>query len=222
MRILVVEDEIKMAKVIASALKREGHAIDTSYSGAEGLAMAESEPYDLIVLDRMLPEVEGVEIVKKLRESNISTPVILLTALGTIKDKTTGLDSGADDYLVKPFSIDELISRVRALLRRPPIAQPNILTVGDLSLDTTQKTIIRKNKQISLTSKEYSLLEYLMLHAGQTISKETLIKHVWDFDSDILPNNVEAHIKQLRKKVDKPFSKPLIKTVRGFGYKVES
>lgn len=221
MRILVVEDEVKIARVIAAALKRENHAVDMVHDGEVGLAMAETEPYDLLVLDRMLPNLSGTEIVTKLRASQIQTPVLLLTALGTIEDKTAGLDSGADDYLVKPFAIDELLARVRALLRRPPVAKNNILKIADLELNRQTKTVTRNHKPINLTAKEFSLLEYLLVHPGQTISKDTLIAHVWDFDADILPNNVEAYIKNLRKKIDKPFKKPLIQTMRGFGYKIE-
>lgn len=220
MRILVVEDEVKIAKVIAAALRQENHAVDMIHDGEEGLAMAKAEPYDLLVLDRMLPGMSGTEIITNLRKDGYQVPILLLTALGTVDDKTTGLDSGADDYLVKPFAIDELKARTRALLRRPPLTQDNQLSIADLTLDRQQKVVERATKQIDLTAKEFALLEYMMSHPGQTLSKETLIDHVWDFDADILPNNVEAHIKQLRQKIDKPFKKPLIKTVRGFGYKI--
>ena len=222
MRLLVVEDERKIARVIAAALRSEGHAVDMVHDGEEGLAMAETEPYDLLVLDRMLPGKSGTDIITSLRQANKSMPILLLTALGTTEDKAFGLDVGADDYLVKPFAIDELTARVRALLRRPPLAHDDELTVADLTLNQTQRTVKRSGKTIELTAKEFALLEYLMRYPGQTLSKETLIAHVWDFDADILPNNVEAYIKQLRKKIDKPFRRPLIHTVRGFGYKVEA
>ena len=221
MRILVVEDERKIARVIAEAVRREKHAVDMVHDGEEGFLMANSEPYDLVILDRMLPGMSGTEIVKKLRDNERTMPILLLTALGTVEDKTAGLDSGADDYLVKPFAVDELLARVRALLRRPPIVQQDALEIGDLVLNRQQKTVTRGGKAIDLTGKEFALLEYLMRHPNQTLSKETLIAHVWDFDADILPNNVEAYIKHLRQKIDKPFKKPLIHTVRGFGYKVE-
>jgi len=220
MRILVVEDEVKIAKVIAAALRQENHAVDMVHDGEEGLAMAKAEPYDLLVVDRMLPAMSGTEIITSLRKDSYQMPILLLTALGTVEDKTTGLDSGADDYLVKPFAIDELKARVRALLRRPPTTQEDKLRIDNLALDRQQKIVTRDSKQISLTAKEFALLEYMMAHPGQILSKEKLIDHVWDFDADILPNNVEAHIKQLRQKIDKPFKKPLIKTVRGFGYKI--
>ena len=182
--------------------------------------MAHTEPYDVLVVDRMLPGMSGTEIIATLRRENITTPALLLTALGTTKDKTYGLDIGADDYLVKPFVLEELLARIRALLRRPPTVAQSILKIGDLELDTHAKSVSRQGKLIELTAKEYALLEYLMRHPGQTITKETLIAHVWDFDADILPNNVEAHIKQLRRKIDKPFGSSLIQTVRGFGYRM--
>ncbi len=222
MRLLVVEDERKIARVIATALRGDGHAVDVVHDGDEGLAMAQTEPYDLLILDRMLPGMSGTDIVRQLRTEGHTMPILLLTALGTTEDKTFGLDSGADDYLVKPFAIDELTARARALLRRLPMQHSDVIKLGDLEIDKTKQSVKRGHKNIDLTSKEYALLEYLMLHPGQILSKDTLIAHVWDFDADILPNNVEAYIKQLRKKVDKPFKKPLIHTVRGFGYKMEA
>ena len=222
MRLLVIEDERKIARVITESLKREKYAVDAAYDGEEGFNLADSQPYDLLIVDRMLPGLEGTEIVKKLRENGKNMPILFLTALSTTEDKTLGLDVGADDYLTKPFAIDELLARVRALLRRPPIQQPDILKIDDLRIDKQQQTVTRAGKIIDLTSKEYALLEYLMLHPNQILSKETLIDHVWDFDADILPNNVEAYIKNLRQKIDKPFKKQLIKTVRGFGYRIES
>ena len=222
MRLLVIEDERKIARVITESLKREKYAVDAAYNGEEGFNLADSQPYDLLIVDRMLPGLEGAEIVKKLRENGKNMPILFLTALSTTEDKTLGLDIGADDYLTKPFAIDELLARVRALLRRPPIQQPDILKIDDLKIDKQQQTVTRAGKNIDLTSKEYALLEYLMQHSNQILSKETLIDHVWDFDADILPNNVEAYIKNLRQKIDKPFKKQLIKTVRGFGYRIES
>ena len=222
MRLLVIEDERKIARVITESLKREKYAVDAAYDGEEGFNLADSQPYDLLIVDRMLPGLEGAEIVKKLRENGKNMPILFLTALSTTEDKTLGLDVGADDYLTKPFAIDELLARVRALLRRPPIQQPDILQIDDLKIDKQQQTVTRAGKIIDLTSKEYALLEYLMQHPNQILSKETLIDHVWDFNADILPNNVEAYIKNLRQKIDKPFKKQLIKTVRGFGYRIES
>ena len=222
MRLLVIEDERKIARVITESLKREKYAVDAAYDGEEGFNLADSQPYDLLIVDRMLPGLEGAEIVKKLRENGKNMPILFLTALSTTEDKTLGLDVGADDYLTKPFAIDELLARVRALLRRPPIQQPDILKIDDLKIDKQQQTVTRAGKNIDLTNKEYALLEYLIQHPNQILSKETLIDHVWDFDADILPNNVEAYIKNLRQKIDKPFKKQLIKTVRGFGYRIEA
>ena len=222
MRLLVIEDERKITRAIAKALKRETYAVDAVHDGEEGFNLADSQPYDLLIVDRMLPGMEGAEIVKNLRKNGKNMPILFLTALGTTEDKTFGLDTGADDYLVKPFAIDELLARVRALLRRPPIQQPDVLKIADLTIDKQQQTVMRAGKTIDLTSKEYALLEYLMQHPKQILSKETLIDHVWDFDADILPNNVEAYIKNLRQKIDKPFKKQLIKTVRGFGYRIEA
>ena len=220
MRLLLVEDEVKLARLVGKALEKERYAVDIVHDGDEGLAMARSEPYDALIIDRMLPGKTGTEIIKSLRQEGVSTPALLLTALGTTDDKTYGLDIGADDYLVKPFALEELLARIRALLRRPPATEVSVLQIGDLQLDTRSKTVMHLAKPIELTAKEYALLEYLMRHPGQTLTKETLIGHVWDFDADILPNNVEAHIKQLRQKIDKPFGTSLIKTVRGFGYRM--
>ena len=223
MRILVVEDEHKIARAVARALEQENYAVDVAYDGDEGFAMATTEPYDVSVIDRMIPgEHDGIGIVTGMRAAKIHTPVLLLTALGTTADKTKGLDSGADDYLVKPFALAELLARVRALLRRPPEQQGVVLKADDLELDTTTFSVTRGGKEISLTSKEFALLEYLLRNQGRPSSKETIVAHVWDYDADILLNTVEVYIKYLRAKVDEPFKKQLIKTVRGFGYKIEA
>ncbi len=223
MRILVVEDEHKIARAVAKALEQENYAVDVAYDGDEGHAMATTEPYDLAIIDRMIPgEYDGIAIVKEMREAKIHTPVLLLTALGSTADKTKGLDSGADDYLVKPFALEELLARVRALLRRPTEQTGTVLKADDLELDTITFRVTREGKDIPLTSKEFALLEYLLRNQGRPSSKETIVAHVWDYDADILLNTVEVYIKYLRAKVDEPFKKPLIKTVRGFGYKIEA
>ena len=224
MRILVVEDEHKIARALGRALEQEKYAVDVVYDGDEGFAMATTEPYDLAIIDRMIPgEYDGLGIVKAMREKKIHTPVLILTALGTTADKAKGLDSGADDYLVKPFALEELLARVRALLRRPAEQQSVVLTAGDLTLDTRTFQVTRDGKEISLTSKEFALLEYMLRNQGRPLSKETIIAHVWDYDADILLNTVEVYIKYLRTKVDQPFkSPPLIQTVRGFGYKIDA
>lgn len=223
MRVLVVEDEHKIANALKRALEQESYAVDVSYDGDDGYAMATTEPYDVAVIDRMLPgEYTGIDIVQAMREAKIHTPVLLLTALGSTNDKTVGLDSGADDYLVKPFALEELLARVRALMRRPTETQGTTLAIGDLSLNTVNFTVSRAGKDINLTSKEFALLEYLMRNPNRPLSKDTIIAHVWDYDADILPNTVEVYIKYLRNKVDTPFKKQLIQTVRGFGYKIQS
>lgn len=223
MRILVVEDEHKIANAIKKGLEQERYAVDVAYTGTEGLDFAESEEYDLLILDLMLPEIDGLTITKTLRSNKVHTPILILTAKGETSEKVEGLDSGADDYLTKPFSFEELLARVRALSRRPQKTLHTTLTVNDLELDTTTFEVKRNGNLIQLSSKEFSLLEYLMRHAGRVVSKDSIINHVWDYDSDILPNTVEVYIKYLRNKIDKPFpdQKPLIHTVRGFGYKIE-
>lgn len=222
MRVLVVEDEHRIANSIKKGLEQEKFAVDVAYTGTQGYDLASTEEYDTIILDLMLPGVDGLEICKRLRSSNIHTPILILTARGQIQDKVSGLDSGADDYLTKPFSFEELLARVRALSRRPKNMLGTTLSVLDLSLDTNSFEVARADKPIPLSGKEFSLLEYMMRHASKIVSKDQIISHVWDYDADILPNTVEVYIRNLRKKIDMPFKdqKPLIQTVRGFGYKI--
>lgn len=223
MRVLIVEDEHKIARALKKALEQETYAVDVAFDGDEGHAMATTEPYDIAIIDRMLPGgYDGLGIVKAMRDAKVHTPVLFLSALGSISERTAGLDAGADDYLVKPFALEELLARVRALLRRPTEQQSAILTAGDLSLDTITYSVERAGKPIQLTSKEFALLEYMLRNPGRPLSKEVIISHVWDYDADILPNTVEVYIKYLRNKLDAPFKKPLIHTVRGFGYKLEA
>lgn len=223
MRVLLIEDEVKIAKALKRALEQESYAVDMAHDADSGYAMLTTEPYDLTIIDRLLPGGrDGIAIIKDARAQGIHTPVLLLTALGSVKDRATGLDAGADDYLVKPFALEELFARVRALLRRPTEQQGTILKAGDLTLDTVSSKVARAGKEITLTSKEYGLLEYLLRNQGRPLSKDAIIAHVWDFDSDILPNTVEVYIKYLRSKIDTPFSNPLIKTVRGFGYTIDN
>ena len=221
-KILLVEDESKIANAVARGLKYEGFEVSIASDGEEALILGKDEEFDCIVLDRMLPLKEGVEVCKELRESNIKTPIIMLTAKSGVNDKIEGLDAGADDYLAKPFSLDELLARIRALLRRPNVILNEEIKVGDLVLNTTTFEAKRNGKTIILSKKEYDLLEYLMRNANKTISKEKIINYVWDFDSDILPNTVEVYMGYLRNKIDKPFKdKKMLQTVRGFGYKIE-
>ena len=212
MRILIVEDEHRIANSIKKGLQLEKYAL------------AVTEEYDLILLDLMLPGMDGIQICKELRQKQIHTPILMLTAKSQTDDKIEGLDSGADDYLTKPFSFEELLARIRALIRRPPNSLSNVLTVRDISLNTLNFEVKRQNKLITLSGKEFSLLEYLMRHPGQIIKKDQIINHVWDYESNILPNTVEVYIKKLRQKIDNPFpkQKPLIHTVRGFGYKISN
>ncbi|MDN5819348.1 MAG: response regulator transcription factor [bacterium] len=222
MRVLVIEDEHKIARALKRALEQEHHAVDVCYDGDEGYAMATTEPYDIAIVDRMLPgEYDGVDIIKQMRSQGIHTPVLMLTALSTVRDRTDGLDSGADDYLTKPFAIEELLARVRALRRRQPASHTSVLKADDLKLDLNNLHVSRAGQTIELTSKEFALLEYLLRNQGRPLSKDKIIAHVWDYDADILPNTVEVYIKYLRTKLDEGFDRPLIKTVRGFGYKIE-
>ena len=219
MRILVVEDEHKIANAVKQGLTQQSYAVDVAYDGDEGLTMATSQPYDLVILDIMLPgSVDGIGILRAMRNEKLNTPVLLLTAKDKVLDKADGLNAGADDYLVKPFSFVELIARVRALVRRPAAVSDTELKYKDLSLDTLSKKVSRAGKDIELTAKEFALLEYLMRNPERVLSKDTLTGHVWDYDADILPNTVEVYIGYLRTKVDKPFKPRLIHTRRGFGY----
>lgn len=223
MRVLIVEDEHKIARALKKALEQETYAVDVAFDGDEGFAMATTEPYDIAIIDRMLPgEYDGLGIVKGMRDAKVHTPVLFLSALGSVSERTAGLDAGADDYLVKPFALEELLARIRALLRRPTEQQSAVLTAGDLTLDTVTYSVERAGKPVQLTSKEFALLEYMLRNPGRPLSKEVIISHVWDYDADILPNTVEVYIKYLRNKIDSPFKKPLIHTVRGFGYKLEA
>lgn len=221
MRVLVIEDERKIALALKKGLEQEGYAVDVTHDGESGLAFALDEPYDVMIIDRMLPLKNGVDICREVRKAKVATPILMLTAKDKTKDKVEGLDAGADDYLVKPFAIDELLARLRSLLRRPTEVVNETLRVGDLSLNTRTFEVSRGNKSISLTQKEFSLLEYLLRNQNRIVTKESIMTHVWDYDADILPNTVEVYIGYLRAKVDRSFdAPPLIHTVRGFGYKV--
>lgn len=222
MRILVVEDEHRIANSIKKGLEQERYAVDVAYTGTDGFDLASTEDYDLIILDIMLPEMNGIEICKNLRKNKIHIPILMLTAKGQTEDKVEGLDAGADDYMTKPFSFDELLARVRALTRRQGTILNTTLLVEDLSLDNKQYLVKRGGQIIKLSSKEFSLLEYLITHKNLIVTKDQIIAHVWDYDADILPNTIEVYIKNLRSKIDKPFKnkKALIQTVRGFGYKI--
>ena len=223
MKLLLIEDEPKIAHAIKRGLEQEHSTAEVYHDGPSGLAAALADTYDVIILDRMLPGgLDGLELCEKIREKGIHTPVLMLTARGEVRDRVNGLNAGADDYLVKPFSFEELLARLRAITRRPVHTNGTKLQVGDLELDTITYDVRRGSKPIALSHTEYSLLEYLMRNEGRVLSKDTIINHVWDFDADILPNTVEAYIGYLRTKIDRPYPKRrLIHTVRGFVYKLQ-
>ncbi len=222
MKILIVEDEHKIANLIKQGLEQEKFIIDVAYDGTKGYDLASSEYYDLIILDRLLPGMDGLTICKKLREEENHTPIIMLTAKGQIADRVEGLNSGADDYLTKPFAFEELLARIKALSRRPKDTVQIQLKIDDLILDVNTYEVNRGGKFIKLSAKEFSLLECLMLHPNKTLTKKQIIDYVWSYDANILPNTVEVFIGYLRNKVDKPFPDKidLIHTIRGFGYKI--
>ena len=221
MRVLLIEDDVTIARLLKEGLEDESYAVDVVNDGSEGYRTAAADDYDVIILDIMLPGMNGYEVCRALRNDGNKTPILMLTARDAERDIVEGLDMGADDYLAKPFSFDVLLARIRALLRRPNEKLEEILQVGDLKLDPSSKKVTRVSQEISLTAKEYGVLEYLMRNKGKVLSKEQIISHVWDFDADVLPNNVELFIMFLRRKIDKPFESKLIHTVSGFGYKLE-
>ncbi len=221
MKILVVEDEHRLAQAIKEGLEQERYAVDVAYDGEDGYNTARADEYDLIILDVMLPVIDGYEVCRRLRFEGDHTLVLMLTAKDQDTDVVTGLDAGADDYLVKPFSFDVLMARIRALLRRPHDTLGEQLQVANLVLDPASKEVTRGDTLIKLSPKEFAILEYIMRHPGKILSKNNIMTHVWNFDADILPNNLEVFITHLRAKIDKPFSAPaLIHTVRGFGYRI--
>lgn len=222
MRILIVEDDHKIANALKKGFEQDSFAVDVSFDGEDGYGQASTIDYDLIILDRMLPKLDGMEICRRLRDDQKKVPILMLTAKDKVSDRVDGLNCGADDYLIKPFSFEELIARVRALLRRPSNLENEILKIADLELNTKEFIVKRGSTQLKLSTKEFGLLEYLLRNKGRILTKDNIIAHVWDYDADILPNTVEVFIGYLRNKIDKPFknSKPLIKTVRGFGYKI--
>jgi len=222
MRILVVEDEPKMAGLLRRGLVEEGYAVDIARTGTDGLWAASENPYDAIVLDVMLPDLDGFEVCRRLRTDDRWAPVIMLTARDAVTDRVAGLDAGADDYLTKPFSFGELFARLRALLRRGPSARPPVLQVDDLALDPATRQVARGRHEISLTAKEFALLEYFMRRAGEVLSRSRLIEHVWDFGFEGDSNIVDVYVRYLREKVDRPFGRDSIETIRGIGYRLRT
>jgi two-component system, OmpR family, response regulator len=220
MRVLIVEDELKMAGLLRRGLLEDGHAADVAAKGEDALWMARATDYDAIVLDVMLPGLTGFEVCRRLRADGIWSPVLMLTARDAVQDRIEGLDNGADDYLTKPFSFDELLARVRALLRRGPSERPPVLAVGDLVLDPATRRVSRGDREIDLTPKEFGLLDLFLRHPGEALSRTRILDHVWDFAYDGDSNVVDVYVRYLREKVDRPFGRRSIETVRGVGYRL--
>lgn len=219
MKLLVVEDDRETGSYLRKALSEAGHTVDVAESGREGLFLAAGEAYDVIVLDRMLPQIEGMTVLRTLRASGVRTPVLLLTALGGIDDRVEGLEAGADDYLVKPFAMAELLARLNALARRPPTQEtPTALQVADLKLNRLTRSVTRGGARVELQPREFQLLEYLMRNAGRVVTRTMLLESVWDFHFDPRTNIVETHMSRLRAKIDRGRANELIHTVRGAGY----
>lgn len=220
MRILLVEDEEKVARFIRVGLKAEHFAIDSARDGKTGLQLALINPYDLLIVDLMLPELNGTELIRQVRKKNSNVPIVVLTARDGVADKVANFECGADDYLTKPFAFAELLVRIKALLRRGMVNRSNVLRIADLEIDRLAHQVRRKDTPIKLTSKEYSLLEYLAANAGRVLSRTMIIEHVWDQSFEGLTNIVDVYVRQLRAKIDEPFGKKLIRTVRSVGYTI--
>jgi heavy metal response regulator len=218
MRLLVVEDEKKVASFIRQGLAEEGYAVDVALDGEEGLRMALEGLHDLIILDIALPKMDGLQVLKRLRQQEVKRPVLLLTVRATIEDKVLGLDAGADDYLTKPFAFQELLARVRALLRRRAETEPALFQIADLILDPARRATSRRGRKIDLTSKEFALLEYFMRNPGRVLTRTMIIEHVWNYDFDTMSNVIDVYVNYLRKKIDSGHEPKLIHTVRGVGY----
>ncbi len=219
MRILLVEDDLKIASFIIKGLKAAGYAVDHAPDGERGLHMALTEPYDTAIIDLMLPKLDGLSLIEKMRKEKILTPVIILSAKGSVDDRVKGLQTGSDDYITKPFAFSELLARIQALIRRASgISEPTRLTVGDLSMNLLTREVTRGNRKIELQPIEFSLLEYLMRNAGRVVSKTMIMEHVWNYNFDPQTNVVEARISRLRDKIDRNFDRKLIHTIRGVGY----
>ena len=221
MRVLIVEDEIKMASLIRRGLRGEGLSADVAIKGEDALWMAQSSAYDVIVLDVMLPGIDGFETCRRLREEAVWAPVLMLTARDAVDDRVAGLDGGADDYLTKPFSFAELLARLRALARRGPVERPAVLEVGDLRLDPAARRVWRGDVEVGLSAKEFQLLETFMRHPGEVLSRYQLLEHAWDYDYENRSNIVDVYVRYLRDKIDRPFGRKSLETVRGAGYRLD-
>ena len=222
MRVLIVEDEVKMASLIRRGLREEGMAADVAIKGEDALWMAGSTSYDAIMLDVMLPGINGFDACRRLREEGVWAPVLMLTARDGMEDRVAGLDGGADDYLTKPFSFAELLARLRALVRRGPVERPTVLTVGDLHLDPAARRVWRGDTDITLSAKEFALLETFMRRPGEVLDRLQLLEHAWDYDYENRSNVVDVYVRYLREKIDRPFGVESIETVRGAGYRLRA
>lgn len=222
MRILVVEDNRRLNQSLKMSLIDDGYAVDVAYDGEEGQALAEMTPYDAIILDIMLPKKDGLEVCRELRNQRVNTPILLLTARDAVEDRVSGLDSGADDYLVKPFALEELRARLRALMRRDAADKSGLLTIGDLILDPATHFVERAGRRIDLTAKEYALLEYFMRNPNRVITREMAMSHIWNYDFQAASNVIDVYIRRLRRKIDDPSEIKLFETVRGVGYRLLS
>jgi heavy metal response regulator len=222
MRVLVVEDERKIADFIRKGLIEHGHAVDVAFDGEEALDWPAVADFDIIILDVMLPARDGIEVCRTLRRRGLRTPILMLTAKDAVEDRVRGLDSGADDYLVKPFAFAELLARLRAVTRRQPAMLGSVLQIGDLILDTATRKVSRAGTDLELTTKEYAILEYLVRHPNQVLTRTMIAEHVWNYDFDNASNVIDVHIRNLRRKIDDPFPTKLIQTVRGAGYRISA
>jgi len=221
MYLLLVEDDVRIARVVERALIEAGHRVDAVHDGTEGLIRAEGGAYDLILLDVMLPSMDGVDVARQLRRQKVRTPILMLTARDAVADRVRGLDAGADDYLTKPFALEELLARVRAVGRRGADGlDGDVLRVADLTLDESRHEVRRDDRSIELTAKEFDLLAYLMRHAGKVLTRGQIVDHVWGYDAGATSNVVEIYVHYLRDKVDRGFARPLIRTIRGVGYTI--
>jgi DNA-binding response OmpR family regulator len=222
MRVLLVEDERRLAGIVRRGLLEEGYSVDNAYDGEEALYMAETTPYDVIILDIMLPKKDGIAVCRDLRVKKVNTPILMLTARDSVEDRVLGLDSGADDYQVKPFAFSELLARMRALLRREALDKTSRIQIGDLILDTRTRELFRGNRQVELTTKEYSILEYMMRHPNAVITRTMLEENAWDYECDSISNIIDVYIRRIRRKIDQDNPDSLIQTIRGAGYRLRA